>query len=134
MNNEYNKAKEILKRYNQNHVIPFLKSLDGNINDNLVEQVLTIDFEELKELYNKTFEDLYVDLEELQPITGVNPDRLTNEELEKYEEIGTDIIKNNKFAVATMAGRSRNKTSDIQELKVHLRLNLKLAENIYLKL
>lgn len=108
MNNKYNKAKEILKRYNQNHVIPFLKSLDGTINDNLVDQILKIDFEELKELYDKTFEDLYVDLEELQPIAGVNPDRLTTEELEKYEEIGTDIIKNNKFAVATMAGRSRN--------------------------
>lgn len=108
MNNKYNKAKKILKKYNQNHVIPFLKSLDGNINNNLVDQILKIDFEELKELYNKTFEELYVDLEELKPIVGVNPDRLTTKELENYEEIGTNIIKSNKFAVATMAGRSRN--------------------------
>lgn len=134
MNNNYEKAKEMLKKYKQEHIIKFIDNSNSEIKNKLIEQVLSIDFEELKELYNKTFEDLYVDLEELKPIVGVNPDKLANEELEKYEEKGTDIIKNNKFAVATMAGRSRNKASDIQELKVHLRLNLKLAENICLKL
>lgn len=108
MGDKYNDAKEILRKYNQKHVIPFLNFPDGKINDNIVDQVLKIDFEELKELYNKTFEDLYVDLEQLQPIAGVNPDRLTNEELQKYEEVGANIIKNNKFAVGTMAGRTGN--------------------------
>ena len=108
MGDKYNDAKEILRKYNQKHVITFLNFPDGKINDNIVDQVLKIDFEELKELYNKTFEDLYVDLEQLQPIAGVNPDRLTNKELQKYEEVGANIIKNNKFAVGTMAGRPRN--------------------------
>ena len=108
MENKYNKAIDILNKYNQNHVIKFLKSPDGNINYNLVEQVLNIDFNELNELYKKTFEDLYVDLEELQPITGVNLSKLNIEEVKKYKKIGTDIIKNNKFAIATMAGRTRN--------------------------
>ena len=101
---EYDKAKKILNKYNQKHIIKFLKSPDGNINIELVKQVLSIDFEELKDLYNKTFESLYVDLEELQPIAGVNPNKLSVEELEKYENTGIEIIKNNKFAVATMAG------------------------------
>lgn len=104
MNNKYDKAKKILNKYNQKHVIQFLKLPDETINDTLVDQVLSIDFEELKELYNKTFESLYVDLEELQPIAGINPNKLSAEELEKYENIGIEIIKNNKFAVATMAG------------------------------
>ena len=134
MNNDYNKAKEILKKYKQEHIIKFIDNSNSEIKRKLIEQVLMIDFEELKELYNKTFEDLYVDLEELQPIAGVNPDRLTAEELEKYEKIGTDIIKSNKFAVATMAGRSRNKTSDIQNLKEHIRLILKKVQNTYLRL
>ena len=34
---------------------------------------------------------------------------------------GVDIVKNNKLAVATMAGRSRNKTSDIWDQKVHIK-------------
>lgn len=121
MSNNYDKAKEILEKYKQDHIIKYIDNSSLEIKDKLIEQVLRIDFEELKELYDKTFEDLYVDLEELQPIAGVNPDRLTTEELEKYEEIGTEIIKSNKFAVATMAGRPRNKTSDIQELKGHIK-------------
>ena len=59
---------------------------------------------ELKELYEKTFEDIYVDLEQLEPIRGVNPDKLPKEKLDEYEQIATKIIKQNKFAVATMAG------------------------------
>ena len=99
-----NKVKDILKKYKQQHIIELIDKSDLEVKNKLINQVLNIDFEELKELYDKTFEDLYVDLEELQPIAGVNPDRLTREELESYEKIGIDIIKNNKFAVATMAG------------------------------
>ena len=99
-----NKAKEILKQYKQEHIIEVINKSNMIIKDKLINQVLNIDFEELKALYEKTFEDIYVDLEEIHPITGVNPDRLTKEELENYEKIGSDIIKNNKFAVATMAG------------------------------
>jgi len=99
-----NKAKEILKQYNQEHIIEVIDKSNMVIKNKLINQVLKIDFEELKALYEKTFEDIYVDLEEIHPITGVNPDRLTKEELENYEKIGSDIIKNNKFAVATMAG------------------------------
>ena len=99
-----NKAIELLKKYKQEHIIELINKSDVEIKNKLIKQVLNIDFEELKELYNKTFENLYVDLEELLPIAGVNPDRLTNEALENYEKVGTEIIKNNKFAVATMAG------------------------------
>jgi len=99
-----NKAKEILKQYKQEHIIEVINKSNMIIKDKLINQVLNIDFEELKALYEKTFEDIYVDLEELQPIAGVNPDRLTSEELTNYKKIGSDIIKSNKFAVATMAG------------------------------
>lgn len=98
------KAKEILKEYKQEHIIELIDRLDIETKNKIINQVINIDFEELKELYDKTFESLYVDLEELLPIAGVNPERLTSEVLENYIKVGTDIIKNNKFAVATMAG------------------------------
>jgi len=98
------KAKKILKEYKQEHIIKVIDKSDEIRKNKLINQVLNIDFEELKELYEKTFENIYVDLEELHPITGVNPDRLSNEELESYKKVGIDIIKSNKFAVATMAG------------------------------
>ena len=104
MNNKYNIAKELLKKYKQEHIIDFIKKNNLGTKDKIIEQILNIDFDELKELNNKTFDDIYVDLEELEPIIGVNPDRLTNKEIEEYKKIGAEIIKNNKFAVSTMAG------------------------------
>ena len=77
-------------------IIEFIDKSNEIVKEKIINQVLNIDFEELKALYEKTFEDIYVDLEELQPIAGVNPDRLTKEELENYEKAGSDIIKNNK--------------------------------------
>ena len=104
MGDNYIKAKDILTKYKQEHIMKFIDKSDDTIKKKLIEQVLNIDFEQLKKLYDKTFEDLYVDLEELYPITAVNPEKMSKEELENYEKIGIDIIKNNKFAVITMAG------------------------------
>ena len=104
MIDNYEKAKHILEKYKQSHIIPFIDKADVDIKEKIINQVLRIDFEELKDLYNMTFEDLFVDLEELQPIAGVNPDNMEKEKLQFYTEIGENVIKNNKFAVATMAG------------------------------
>lgn len=104
MDNNYKKAIQILKKYNQEHVISFLETSDNDIKEKLINQILKIDFKELKELHEKIFEDIYVDLEELQPIAGVNPDSLPKKKVEELEDIGISIIKNNKFAIATMAG------------------------------
>lgn len=104
MNSKYEEAKEILKNYNQTHILSFMNKLDKDRKENLIEQILKIDFEELKKLYEKTFEDVYVDLEELKPITGINPDNLKKQEIEEIKNIATNIIKDNKYAVVTMAG------------------------------
>lgn len=104
MDSNYEKAIQILKKYNQQHIIPFIHKSNFETREKLINQILRIDFEELKFLYEKTFEDLYVDLEELNPVTGINPCKMKKEELEKYKKIGTDIIKSGKYAVATMAG------------------------------
>lgn len=104
MNNSYQKAIEILNKYKQSHIIKFMNRTDEESRKKIIEQVLRIDFEELKELQKKTDEALYVDLEELQPITALNPDRIENAVIEEYKKIGEEIIKSNKYAVATMAG------------------------------
>lgn len=104
MDNKYEEAKEILKKYNQNHIIKFMDLADEETKEKMIEQVLRIDFEELKELQEKTYEELFVDLEELEPITAINPDRIEKSELDRYKKIGEDLIKKNKFAIATMAG------------------------------
>ena len=104
MSNNYNKVEAILNKYGQEHVLKFLENSNDATKEKLTKQILSIDFEELKELHNKVFKELFVDLEELQPIAGVNPDKLPSEKLKEIENIGIDVIKSNKFAVATMAG------------------------------
>ena len=101
---KYIKAKEILKKYKQEHIIDYIDKLNLDVKNKLINQILNIDFEELKELYEKTFEDIYVDLEVIKPINAVNPDNLSKQELDDLKNIGEQVIKNNKFAVATMAG------------------------------
>ena len=116
MESNFNKAKEILKSYNQTHAIPFLE--EGK-NTKLINEVLSTDFDNLEHLYNKINEKKTIQTKELQPILSINPNKMHKEEIKKYENIGIDIIKQNKFAVCTMAGRTRNKTSDIAGQKEH---------------
>ena len=117
MNTNFSKAIEILEKYNQTHIIPFLENGE---NVKLINQVLETNFEILKDLYNRATMEVPVELEELKPITSLNPDKLPYEELQKIKNIGIDIIKQNKFAVSTMAGRTRNKASDTANQKVHI--------------
>ncbi len=115
------KAKELLIKYKQDQIARFMDSLDDSKKQDLANQVLKIDFEEMKELYKKTEEDIYTDLEEILPITAVNPDKLSKEEKQKYIDIGENLIRNNKYALVTMAGRTRNKITDTTNQKEHLK-------------
>lgn len=99
-----NKAKEILKQYNQDHIIRFMDKLDSDTRNKLINQVLNIDFDELRELYNETLRKTYINLPNIKPIKPIKSNELTKEEKEKFEKIGIDVIKSNKFAVVTMAG------------------------------
>ena len=104
MSNNVEKAKNILIKYKQDHIASFMDNLDITKQENLANQILNIDFEEMKELYKKTEEEIYTDLEEILPITAVNPDRLKEEKKQEYISLGESLIKQNKYALATMAG------------------------------
>lgn len=101
MDNKFNDAKLLLEKNNQKHIIPFL---ENGKNVKLIDQILKIDFEELNELYEKTKEVCSVKKDELFPITALNPNRLSKQEIDDIEKFGVEIVKNNKFAVSTMAG------------------------------
>ena len=85
---------ENLKKYNQTRTLK----------NKIIEQLKDINFPQLKELYNNIKEEAEVDIGELKPIKSLNPDKISKEERETYEEIGADIVRNKKFAVATMSG------------------------------
>lgn len=101
MDTKYDKAKEILKKYNQIHVIPFLENGE---NTALVEQILKVDFEELNFLYNMAKEKKTTNTQNISPIEATDLDKLSKIEVAELEEIGENILKQNKYAVCTMAG------------------------------
>lgn len=101
MDTNLNKAIKILEKYNQKEIIPFLE--DGK-NIELINQILDIDFDNLKKLYDISSKKESVKLAELKPVLSLNPNKISQEKIEELKNIGIDIIKQNKFAVTTMAG------------------------------
>ena len=93
-----------LKEHNQDDFIEVINKLDIEDRKQILEQVDILDFEEIEELYNDIGKKEEKEDFVIEPIVAIDKERLSNEEINKYEELGKNIIKNNKFAVITMAG------------------------------
>ena len=98
------KAKEILKKYNQEHIIEWMDKQTPDIKEKLVKQVLEIDLEELKNLYNKVQRGIVKKEWDVTPIRAAIKDKLSEEEEKTYINAGEEVLKNNQYAVITMAG------------------------------
>ena len=95
--NKIEEARKILKKYKQNHI---------NVEtEEIADQILKIDFEQLKELFEQTLENnLITNVENIEPVKAINPDKIEKQELQEYISIGENEVKSGKFAVAIMAG------------------------------
>jgi len=93
-----------LKEYNQNEIIDLLNSLSDEEKEKLYNQIIKIDFEQIDKLYNELSIKEKVGTDNIEAITAINRDKLSKEELEKYDLLGENIIKANKYALVTMSG------------------------------
>ena len=100
---KYNKCKNILKKYNQEHLLDFYDLLDDNKKEQLLNQILNIDFEEIVQLYKNSYIEPEIH-DEITPIAYFDRTKLSEEEIDYYHEIGLESIKNKEFAVITLAG------------------------------
>lgn len=98
------KAKLILRRYKQEHIIKHMERLNKEDKDKLVSQILSIDFEEVKELYDKAKSKVEKKDIKIEPIKSLIKNKLGKEEKENLIKLGEQPLKDNKFAVVTMAG------------------------------
>ena len=85
MDNQYLKAKEILKKYNQEHLLAFYDKLTQEKKEKLINQILNINFEQINKLYENT-------------------NNISDEERKHYKNLGIEEIKKGKLAAVTMAG------------------------------
>lgn len=104
MNVKYNEAIEKLKKYNQEHVISILETIEKTKKENLVNQILNLDFKNITNLYEELTKKKEISIDNIEPIKAIKKELLDKEKLDEYIKIGEDIIKSNKFALATMSG------------------------------
>lgn len=91
------KAKKILAKYNQNHI--------KVETEELANQIIKINFEQIKELYEHTMEETnVVGINSIEPVTAINPEKLDKCELNEYIKLGEETVKTGKYAIAIMAG------------------------------
>ena len=53
-------AIEILKTYNQDHIIRLLDKLEGEKKQELIDQIMKIDFNQIHELYENTKKEIEI--------------------------------------------------------------------------
>lgn len=104
MKTDYEKALELLKKNGQEQVLVCYDKMSEANKEKLLKQILSIDFELIKKLYNNTKICEKKDKDKIEPISYLDKSKLTVEEKVKFEKVGKDVIKKGKLAALTMAG------------------------------
>ena len=98
---------EILKKYNQEHLLKYIDLISTNEGkNNLINDIENIDFEKLNRLFalsNQNFKNSMKTVM-LEHIRVFDKSRFSDGENNEILKIGEDIIANNQYAVVTMAG------------------------------
>ena len=101
---EYNEALKKLKTYGQEQVLDRYNFLDDNKKQKLIKQIKNIDFDQIQELFIEKDKKIDDKACKITNIEYVDKSKLSKEEYERYNKIGTKIIQEGKYAVVTMAG------------------------------
>ena len=94
----------LLKEYNQTHIINLLNKLEGSKKQELIEQINRIDFHQIMELYDNTKKEIEIKEKKIEAIPYMDKEKLSKEEKMEFDSLGETIIKNGEYAVVTMAG------------------------------
>lgn len=95
---------QLLKEYNQEHIITLLNKLDEEKREELMEQINNIDFHQIMELYENTKKEIEIKDNIIEAIDYLDKEKLTKNEKETFEELGERVITSGQYAVVTMAG------------------------------
>jgi len=104
MNNNIDYAKQVLNKYNQEHLIQFYDELLESEKESLVSQILSIDFEQIFTLYDNSMKKEDFILDSISPLNHFEKNLFSYDEIQHYTNIGKNVLLSNSFAVVTMAG------------------------------
>lgn len=100
----YEKAKNILSKYHQEHLLNFYDELNNEEKKFLIDQICSINFKQIFDLYEASKTDEVIPQNLIEPLSYIIKKELSTEEISYYEHIGKNAIVNGKFAVVTLAG------------------------------
>ncbi len=101
--NNIEKAKIVLNENNQKRILKILENINESKKEQLAEQILKIDFDKMSKLYRS--KDIKENkIQNIKPINYVNKNKLTSVEIEELALLGKKVIKQDQYAVVTMAG------------------------------
>lgn len=95
---------DLLKMYNQEHIINLLNKLEEKEKEELIEQINKIDFHQIMELYDNTQKGIEIKENKIENIEYLDKEKLSKEQKEEFDTLGEMVIKNHEYAVVTMAG------------------------------
>lgn len=99
-----NEAINKLKKYNQQEIVDLLNIFSDDEKEKIYNQIINLDFEQIDKLYDELTKKEKVTADNLEEIVALNKEKLSQEELNKYDSLGENIIKNNEYALVTMSG------------------------------
>ena len=87
-------VKELLNKNNQKKVLKILEK--SNNNENLINELLEVDFKQINELYrsrDEKFEDSAV----IEPINYITKNKLEEYEKKELDKLGEEVFHNDKY-------------------------------------
>lgn len=102
--NEQKLAEEKLNKYHQEHILELMSKLKDTQKQEIIDQILKIDFDKISELYENTKKVKEIDQNQITPINYIDKEKIDIKEKEELQKLGEQLIKNNQYAVITMAG------------------------------
>ena len=104
MEEKISKVQELLSKYKQEHLLNGYEKLSEKNKEILLNQILNIDFELIKKLYQNVNNKPEIVENDITPIEYLEKEKMSIEEKQKYVKIGEEVIKTGGLAVITMAG------------------------------
>lgn len=93
MENKYETSKKILEKNGQEHLLAFYEELSSDKKEEILNEILKIDFEELNLLYDKIKNPVENEEAIIEPIFYVDKENLNKEKLKYYNNIGRKKIE-----------------------------------------
>lgn len=96
--------KELLTENHQEHLLKYIDNANEEQRKNLINQIENLDFNRINSLYKISTDENTIAKSKIEHINYTDKYKLSKDKFKYLTDIGEDVIKNNQYAVVTMAG------------------------------